>query len=144
MDLKTGIICSLSLVLLICTVCSDAFAIRRPENEELVRALARLDRALGEMISSPDDPHELSEPMKRNEDGAVPYKRNEDGSTPYKRNEGSSRKRLAVDGPVPYKRFSDESLDRVLRYLLDMEERLHERNTEKRDHDIPFPFAPTK
>jgi len=136
MDLKTGIVCSLPFVLLICTVCSDAFALRKPENEELVSALARLDRALGEMIVQTDEHrNELSQPLKRNEDGAVPYKRNEDGQIPYKRNEGSSMKRFPIEP-------RNESLERVLRYLLDMEERLQERSVaDKRDHDIPFPFV---
>jgi hypothetical protein len=96
MDLKTGMMFSLPLLLVVFTACSDAFALRKPENEDLVSALARLDRALGQMINRAD------------------------GSIPYKRTHEEPR---------------NESLDRVLRYLLDMEDRLHERNTQKRDHD---------
>jgi len=158
MDLKTGFVCSLPVVLLICAACSEAFALRKPENEDLVSALARLDRALGEMISKSDG----SIPYKRNEgspmrrfpiDGDVPYKR-DDGPTPYKRgwwlskpNKESPPHYDDLDEDSPYKRqdYGDdtrsESLDRVLRYLLDMEDRLHERTAEKRDHDIPFPFV---
>ena len=130
MDLKTGIVCSLPVVLLICAACSEAFALRKPESEELISALARLDRALGEMISKSDERRRdvLSDVSKRNEDGAVPYKRNEDGSIPYKRNEASPMRHFSIE-------TRGESLDRVLRYLLDMEDRLHERNVEKRDHE---------